>query len=506
MCCKVLLAVSSLFLGGIAWAEEFVSPPEPLRYMDTVQIFQGTADGGPAIISRRIALAPPHWDFLYIVVAVGSGNLKVSVEGLPEGLAYSPDGPKYFIRRETDRPEQIAVTGCIRGRYRSPEKRAFTITATNEKGTASQKVEIRPPNLVAPTPPMGWLSWEFYGEDISQEKVIKTIDGMATAGLDKHGWKYIVLDDGWQQALGSRRPGEPIKANEKFPDMKALSDYARKKGFILGIYTTPWIRSYCGKEGSGHYEALDARQFADWGIGYVKLDYRPWEVKQLSIWHDALRQTGKDLVLAFSNNGLIDGGAEFLRDITDVWRSGSDIGPSFGSIMMSAYTQYLDHEGWNHLRRGHWPDLDMLEIGPLREGKELPQREQQFQASLWMLVPAPLMLSCDTTKLTPFHLSLITNDEVLRVNQDPLGVAAKPITKGDLHALYRPLADGTVAVGVFNPGDDEREIAIPFEGLGFKGPQPIRDLWARKSIGTLPDYHAKVAPRSARLFKVGKPN
>ncbi len=382
ICAGVLLAASALVVGGIGWAAESASPPEPLGYRDTVQIFQGTRDGRPAIISRRIALAPPDGDFLYIVVAVGSGNLKVSVQGLPAALAYLPDGPKYFIRRETDEPEQVAVTGYVRGQYRSHYKRAFTITATNEKATATQKVEIWPQQLVAPTPPMGWLSWESYGEDISQEKVIRTIHGMAAAGLDKHGWKYIVLDDGWQQALGSRRSGEPIKANEKLPDMTALSDFARQKGFILGIYTTPWIRSYCGKEGSGHYEALDARQFGDWGIGYVKLDYRPWEVKQLSIWHDALRQTGKDLVLAFSNNGLIDGGAEFLRDITDVWRSGSDTGPSFGSIMMSAYTQYLDHEGWNHLRQGHWPDLDMLEIGPLRGGKELPQSEQQFQASL----------------------------------------------------------------------------------------------------------------------------
>jgi len=476
---------------------------DPLRYADTIQIFQGTADGSPAIIGRKIALAPPDGDLMYIVVAVGSGSLKVTVEGLPEALAYLPGGPRYTLRRETDKPEQIAVTGYIRGQYKSQNKSTFTITATNEKATVAEKVEIRPRKLVAPTPPMGWLSWEFHGEGLSQPKLIQIIDGMAAAGLNRHGWKYIVLDDAWQQALGSRRPSQPIKPNEKFPDLKALSDYARQRGFVLGIYTTPWIRSYCGKEGSGHFEAVDARQFADWGIGYVKLDYRPWEVKQLSIWHDALRQTGKSMVLAFSNNGLVDGGAEFLGDITDVWRTGSDIGANFGSIMMSAYTQYLDHEGWRYARRGHWPDLDMLEIGPLREGKELSQNEQAFQMTLWALVPAPLMLSCDTTKLTQFHLSLITNDEVIGVNQDPLGMAAKPVSAGDLHVLYRPLADGTVAVGAFNPGDDEREIVIPFAALGFHGPQPIRDLWARRDLGTLSDYHVKVGPRRARLFKAG---
>ncbi len=502
---KVLLALAAWISGWMAWAGESGTPLEPLRYMDSVQIFQGTDDGRPDIISRKIALAPPKGEFLYIVVAVGSGNLRVVVEGLPEGLAYVPDGPKYNLRRETGKPEQTAVTGRVRGQYQSQGKRTFTIRASNEKAAAVQTVEIWPHQLVAPTPPMGWLSWEFFGEKVSQEKVIQAIDGMAAAGLHKHGWRYIVVDDGWQQALGSRRPGQAIQPNEKFPDMKVLSDYARKKGFVLGIYTTPWVRSYCSKEGSGHHETIDARQFADWGIGYVKLDYRPWEVKQLSIWHDALRQTGRDLVLAFSNHGLIDGGAEFLSDITDVWRTGTDIGANFGSVVMSAYTQYLDHEGWKHLRPGHWPDLDMLEIGPLREGKELAQNEQVFQASLWMLVPTPLMLSCDTAKLTPFHLSLLTNDEVLGVNQDPLGVPAKPLTKGDFHVLCRPLADGTVAVGLFNREDDEREIAVPFAALGFNGPQPIRDLWARRDLGTLPDYHEKLGPRSARLFKVGKP-
>jgi len=505
MSLKALFAVAGLSYGWIALAAESASPPDPLRYMDSVQIFQGTADGSPAIISRKIALAAPDGDFSYIVVAVGSGTLKVTVEDLPEGLAYSPGGPKLTLRCEPDKPEQVAVTGRIRGQYRDQKKRAFTIRASNEKATAQERVEIWPHRLVAPMPPMGWLSWEFYGEGVSQEKVIKSIDGMAASGLDKHGWKYIVVDDAWQQALGTRRPGQAIRPNEKFPDLQALSDYARKKGFMLGIYTTPWIRSYCSKEGSGHHEAIDAKRFADWGIGYVKLDYRPWEVKQLSIWHDALRQTGKDLVLAFSNNGLVDGGAEFLSDITEVWRTGSDIGANFGSIMMSAYTQYLDHEGWSYLRRGHWPDLDMLEIGPLRENKELSPAEQHFQASLWMLAPAPLMLSCDTTKLTPFHLSLLTNDEVLAVNQDLLGVAAKPVTKGDLHVLFRPLANGTIAVGFFNPGDEEIEIAVNFDALGLKGPRPIRDLWARKDLGTSSAYHQRVGPRSARLFRVGEP-
>ena len=476
---------------------------DPLRYRDTVQIFQGTDDGRPAIISRKVALLPPDGEFSYIVVAVGSGKVRVSVDGLPDGLVYSGDGPKFDVRSEEGKPEQTATTGRITGRLAGRTEQTFAITASNEKGSVTEKVTIRPHRCPAPTPPMGWLSWEWYRMDVSQEKMMRTIDGLYKAGLQKHGWKYVIIDDGWQQVLGTRTPGQPIRPNEKFPDMKKLSDHARKKGFILGIYTTPWSRSYGGLAGSGHYEALDVKQFAEWNIGYLKLDYRPWEVKQLSLWQDLLRSSGKDIVLAFSNNGLVDGGQEFLADIADVWRTGSDIGPTWQSLQMSVYTQYLDREGWKYLRKGHWPDPDMLQIGKLREGQELPHNLQHFQMSIWAILPAPLLLSCDAAGFDDFHLSLLTNDEVIAVNQDPLGLPAKPVS-GDPKILYKPLADGTTALGFFNPTDADIELSAPLEAIGRSGPQPIRDLWERKSLGEVRgNYTVKLAPFTARLFKVG---
>ncbi len=499
----VLLIIAVAIMPNAVIAQD--TKPDPLRYADTIQIYQGTEDGRPAIISRKVALAVPDEDFLYIVVAVGEGHVKLNVVGLPAGLTYSEDGPKYELRQLKDKPRQNAATGRITGKFQGKQDQIFTIIAANEKGTAVQKVTIKPHNYISPTPPMGWLSWEFYHDAVTQEKIKGMIDGMASAGLSGHGWKYIVIDDTWQQALGSRRQGEPLKPNEKFPDVKALSDYAKQKGFSLGIYTTPWIRSYAGYEGSGHNEAVDAKQFADWGIGYIKLDYRPWEVKQLSIWQDVVRQTGKDMVLAFSNHGLWDGGADFLMDITDVWRTGTDIGPTWSSIVMSAYTQYLDKEGWKYLRKGHWPDLDMLMVGSLREGQEMPQNEQQFQMSLWAIIPAPLMLTCDMTKLTPFHLKLLTNDEVIGVNQDSLGLPAKPATSGNFDVLYKPLSDGTVAVGFFNKDDNAKEISVVFKDIGLKGIQPVRDLWEKKDLGdSFGVYKCAVGSHCARLFRIGK--
>jgi alpha-galactosidase len=388
---------------------------DPLARRDSVQIFQGTDDGSPAVISRKIAVTAPGEDFQYIVVAVGEGSLDVKVDGLPDGLIYSEDGPRFDVRIEDDKPEQAAFTGKITGRYSGKNEHIFTITASNAKGSVSEKITIRPQPHLLPTPPMGWLSWEFLLESVSQEKMMEAIDGMHKAGLAKYGYKYVVIDDGWQ---GERVPGQPLQPNEKFPDMKALSDYAREKGFILGIYTTPWIISYAGYPGSGYHEVVDVKQFSEWGIGYLKLDYRPWDVKYLSFWQDVLREHGKEIAFSFSNNGIVDGGQEFLADITDIWRTGADIWGEWNRIKLCIYDQYLNVEGWKYFRKGHWPDPDMLQIGVLREGNEMPQNEQHFQVSLWAILPAPLLLSCDLNKLNDFHMSLLTNEEVIAVNQD----------------------------------------------------------------------------------------
>lgn len=476
---------------------------DPLAYNDSVQIFQGTDDGSPAVISRKIACDFPNSDFNYIVVAVGEGIVDVSVDGLPEGLTYSEDGPDFELRIEEDKPIQTATTGRITGRYAKDTDHVFTITAKNAKGAVTEKVTIKPHDFLAPTPPMGWLSWEWWHEGVTQEKMKQTIDGLDKAGLAKFGYKYVVIDDGWQ---GHRVDDEPLPSNENFPDIKQLSDYAREKNFVLGIYTCPWINSYMGMEASGYHEEADVKQFVDWNIGYLKLDYRPWDVKHLSLWHDILRSSGKDIVFSFSNHGLVDGGAEFLSDVTDVWRTGRDIVSKWESVYRSVYTQYLEMEGWKYLRKGHWPDPDMLQIGKLRGDVELPENEQHFQMSMWAILPAPLLLSSDANSYNKFHLKLLTNEEVIAVNQDSLGLPAKPVVDGKLDVLYKPLADGTVAVGFFNPTESEAEITVNFAALGFTGNQQIRDIWKKQDLGKKPAYTASIGSHCARLFIVGVPD
>lgn len=476
--------------------------PDPLEMLDRIQLFQGTDDGSPAVISRKIATVAPDEEFKYTVVAVGEGPCKIEIKNLPAGLTYSDKAPHYDLRIVEGKPAQIATTGMITGKFSGTSDQVFTITAMNVKGSVTESITVRPKAHILPTPPMGWLSWEWFREGVSQEGMKKVIDAMAKHGLAKYGWKYVVIDDCWQ---GERSGDGPLPTNEKFPDMRELSDYARENGFILGIYSNPWTTSYAGYPSSGHHEAADVKQFAEWNIGYLKIDYRPSDVKYLSFWQDLLKESGTDIAYSFSNHGLYDWGQDFLNEITDVWRTGTDIFPKWDSIYRSVYPQYLDMEGWKHLRKGHWPDPDMLQIGMQREGIEMPENEQHFQMSIWAILPAPLLLSCDVENLSEFHLSLMTAEEVIAVNQDILGLPAMPVSCNK-HVLAKPLSDGTIAVGFFNTQHYDAMISVSMKDLGLEGPQPIRDLWEKKDLGEVTDvYSAPVKSHSAKLFKVGKP-
>ena len=170
---------------------------------------------------------------------------------------------------------------------------------------------------------------------------------------------------------------------------------------------------------------------------------------------------------------------EFLADITDIWRTGADIWGEWNRIKLCIYDQYLNVEGWKYFRKGHWPDPDMLQIGVLREGNEMPQNEQHFQVSLWAILPAPLLLSCDLNKLNDFHMSLLTNEEVIAVNQDSLGLPAKPV-KGDVKVLAKPLSDGSVAIGLFNNTDEDAELSFSLDDLGL-WPKPSGTFGQRKT-------------------------
>jgi alpha-galactosidase len=322
--------------------------------------------------------------------------------------------------------------------------------------------------------------------------------------------------------------------------MKGMADQIHALGLKAGLYDTPWTVSYGGHNGStsdnpagapdpamnpkaprnakvmpfaiGKYSfvKVDARQFAGWGFDYLKYDWGPVEAPETQEMYEALRATGRDMVLSISNNhvrnlfpiiGKVSPWAESWRtttDIRDAWsRVANDIGFSQGP-----WAPYS--------RPGHFNDADMLVVGEVfgwgkkPHPSKLTPDEQYSHISLWCMLSSPLLIGCDLEQMDPFTLGLLTNDEVLDIDQDSLGKAATQVAgTGDAKIYAKPLDDGSWAVGLFNTGNAPADIAVKWSDLKLTGKQRVRDLWRQKDAGVFADeYHATVAPHGVMLVRL----
>src|SRR5499427_8377986 len=253
-------------------------------------------------------------------------------------------------------------------------------------------------------------------------------DAMASNGMKEAGYVYINIDDTWE---GERDAKGNIQSNKKFPDMKSLADYVHAKGLKLGIYSSPGPNTCAGYEGSYGHEEQDARTFAAWGIDYLKYDwcgartlYSDEEMQALyQKMGDALRATGRPIVYSLCQYGRQEVWKWGPEVGGNLWRTTGDIRDSWESMSKIGFNQN-GREKW--AGPGHWNDPDMLVVGAVGWGVELHQsrlnpNEQMTHIGLWSLLAAPLFLGCDLSQLDPFTQRLLTNDEVLDVNQDPLG-------------------------------------------------------------------------------------
>ena len=296
---------------------------------------------------------------------------------------------------------------------------------------------------------------------------------MVRSGLINHGWTYVNIDDAWQGQRGGLFNG--IQGNEKFPDMKGLCDAVHEMGLKIGIYSTPWVTSYANHIGGSaenpegtwspptipkkghvnkkilpwaigkyHFAANDAKQWAAWGIDYLKYDWNPNEEPETREMYDALRASGRDVVFSLSNNSPFTN-APVLSKIANCWRTTGDIRDNWDSMSKKGFGQ----DKWEPFAGpGHWNDPDMLVVGRVGWGKPHPTGltpdEQYTHITLWCLLSAPLLLGCDLDNLDDFTLGLLTNDEVLAVNQDALGKQAICVARdGDARVFAKALEDGS---------------------------------------------------------------
>ena len=450
----------------------------------SAQILTPPAPATPRINGPRIYGQRPGHPFLYTVPATGDRPMTFAATGLPDGLTMD------------------AITGRISGTVKDAGEFKVTLQAKNDRGADEKPLKIVIGNQIALTPPMGWNSWNCWGSQVSAEKVLRSAHGMVDSGLINHGWTYINIDDAWQ---APQRGGEfhAIQGNEKFPDMKALCDEVHGLGLKMGIYSTPWTTSYANHIGGssenaeGNWEtptipkkgnvnkkilpwaigkhsfaANDAKQWAAWGIDYLKYDWNPNELPETAEMYKVLNDSGRDVVLSLSNSTPFQNISE-LSKIASCWRTSGDIRDNWDSMSKKGFGEAK----WEpYCQPGHWNDPDMLVVGTVGWGNPHPTGlttdEQYTHISLWCLVSAPLLIGCDMSKMDDFTVSLLSNDEVLAVNQDSLGKQATAVAhEGDTRVYAKDLDDGSKAVGLFNLGAEPIKIVANFSDLGLRGKQ-----------------------------------
>lgn len=454
----------------------------------------------PKIHGARIVGGTPGYDFLFLIPATGEPPLAYSAKNLPAGLSLE------------------ANTGIISGTLKKEGKFIVDITVKNARGAAKRKLMIiAGKHKLALTPPMGWNSWNVWGTSVDAEKVKAAADAMVKSGIAAHGYQFVNIDDGWEKGRGAN--GE-ILPNEKFPDMKALADYIHALGLKLGIYSSPGPKTCAGYEGTLAHEFQDAKTYAAWSIDYLKYDWCTYSAKDNSLaelqkpyalMRKALDACGRDIVYSLCQYGMGDvwkwanGGADIGGNL---WRTTGDINDSWGSMAGIGFSQ-------NGLEKyaapGRWNDPDILVVGNVGWGwtihpTKLTPNQQLTHITLWAILSAPMLIGCDMSNMDKFTVDVLTNSEVIDVNQDPLGKQGFRVSKDGFSEVWmRPLHDGTLAVALFNRYFEKMDVTAQWKDLGLKGTQPVRDLWQKKDLGNFSDAFTATVPAYGTVFvKIGK--
>jgi alpha-galactosidase len=483
----------------------------------------------PRINGAKVFGARPGSPFLFRIAASGARPMKFTANGLPDGLQLN----------ETN--------GCITGVVKGAGEFLVKLTAQNHKGLAKGELRIVIGDTISLTPPMGWNSWYCFSESVSQARICAMADALVQSGLADHGWTYVNIDDCWQGSRGGKYLA--LQGNERFPNMQQMCDYVHSVGLKLGIYSTPWMGSYAGFPGgsapnaAGDYSAealplserlqpaqlfgrypgsinkgmdkvgpywfcdADAKQWGEWGVDYVKYDWKPNDVPTTKRMSVGLRNAGRDIVVSLSNEAPFDEIAG-LAPLANLWRTTGDIHETWESIDRIGFSQ----DKWQPFSRpGHWNDPDMLQVGMIGKPNDanhsnhrtgLTPDEQYSQVSLWCLLSAPLLLSCDLTQMDAFTFNLLSNDEVIEVDQDPKGEGARKISGTD-EVWAKTMADGTLAVGLFNRGNTNKGVTVNWSDIGLTGQCQVRDLWRQKDLGKFADrFSAPVNPHGVVLIRV----
>ena len=364
-------------------------------------------------------------------------------------------------------------------------------------------------NLLASTPPMGWNSWNKFGCNVSEDLIRQMADAMVKSGMKDAGYQYVVIDDCWQVERDAS--GNIVPDAKHFPSgIKALADYVHSAGLKFGIYSDAGVKTCAKRPGSLGHEYQDALQYAAWGVDYLKYDWCNTSTQDAqaayALIRNALNATGRPIVLSICEWGTAKPwlwgkavGGNLWRttgDIRDQWESKDH--HHLGMLDILDLQEGLD----SFAGPGHWNDPDMLEVG----NGGMTTEEYRAHFSLWSILAAPLIAGNDLREMKPEIHDILTNKEVIAVNQDALGSEARRVLKnGDLEVWAKQMQDGSRAVVLLNRDVVEKEIGFSWENLGYPGhlSAGVRDLWKAKDLGQFKGkFSAAVAPHSVVMVRV----
>ena len=487
----------------------------------------------PQVNCAKVFGLRPGSECQFLAATSGERPMTFSANGLPKGLRIDKN------------------TGLITGKTSKCGEYPVEITATNSFGADKRVVRFKVGNDIALTPPMGWNSWNCWGNTVNQEKVMASAKAMRDKRLIDYGWTYINIDDGWQGIRGGKY--NAIQPNKKFPDIVGLSDSIHAMGLKMGVYSTAWVITFAGHIGStcpnedgtypwitqGNHNDLykistaddpegdrvswqhhyygqysftdnDVKQWVDWKVDYLKYDWYPNDYYHVKEMYESLRSPKRDIVYSLSGISLY-ANAPVWAKYTNCYRTTVDINDSWTSLHNIGFKGQQHWIGFN--KPGHWADPDMLIVGMVGWGDKLHYTrltpdEQYTHISLWALLSAPLLIGCDISQMDDFTLSLLCNREINDIDQDPLGIQAYPIKiDGDKQTWVKQLENGSLAVGLFNLGQDSTAISFSPKDFGIFGTQILRDPWRQQDIKELAhnDTFECIVPKHGCRLLVIKP-
>ena len=463
----------------------------------------------PRINGPKVFGVGPDHPIIYRLPVSGERPMEFKAENLPEGTSFDQK------------------TGILTGSVKKEGAYTITFTAKNKLGEAKRTLKLVVGDKIALTPPMGWNSWNCFAGKVSQKDIEKAAEAMVNSGLADHGWNYINIDDFWQNRprekhddtlMGPERmPDGTIAPNKRFPDMKGLADFVHSKGLRIGLYSSPGPETCGCCVGSWEHEEQDAKTYADWGYDYLKYDWcsysrvatgqgKEYWTKPYTVMGKALKNQNRDILLSLCQYGWGDVSTWGNEVWGSCWRTTGDITDTWDKMF-----EILEKQVplWTYGGPDSWNDPDMLIVGKVGWGDLHPTRltpnEQYTHVSLWAILCSPLLIGCDLTDLDEFTLSLLTNDEVIEVNQDELGAQAARIRDDEKSEIWaKPMSDGSIVMAFFNKSKRpaKQTIVANLESLGLTGHWLARDLWRQQDIGIFSKtYSCEVPSHATQLVR-----